>query len=345
MSLKVQKTRLNLNAVLSSVGCVGKVTLALKAIACTKALLGCRLNRVVSTMLLALGLAASCFPFSAWSFSLIGPYDDWMTETNFYRYPGEVGGPMDLQEEYRWNVPLLTYGFDESFLSFFGSNGVAAVEEAFQVLNDLPRASEINPDDYPQTARRFNYLAWSQFLFDLKSTTLSVLLEQLGLGPASQNIFVLRHWDPVLLEYRGELFWPSWVIPNLVYERNFDPHTLAPSPFVNGFRYTCGADFKPEVGGWLFTFIIDPSPPIDPTPVSEFHLVHQPGAFVLGLTSDDVGGLRYLLGTNNVNFETLLPAVRGSGTNSEHYVKAALRPGVEKITFLRHPQGGGQESA
>ena len=31
----------------------------------------------------------------------------------------------NLAEEYRWNSPVLTYSYDESFLNYFGSNGVA----------------------------------------------------------------------------------------------------------------------------------------------------------------------------------------------------------------------------
>ena len=34
----------------------------------------------------------------------------------------------NLGEEYRLNSPIITYAFDESFLSFFGTEGVKAVE-------------------------------------------------------------------------------------------------------------------------------------------------------------------------------------------------------------------------
>jgi len=59
------------------------------------------------------------------------------------------------------------------------------------------------------------------------------------------------------------------------------------------------------------------------------------GTYFQGLTQDDVGGLRYLLSTNNVNFEILLGDVQGTGTNATNYVNGALRPGVDKITFVR----------
>jgi hypothetical protein len=57
--------------------------------------------------------------------------------------------------------------------------------------------------------------------------------------------------------------------------------------------------------------------------------------FYTGLTRDDVGGLRYLLSTNNVNLETLLPDVHGIGTNATSWVDLAMRPGVDKVTFVR----------
>ena len=40
----------------------------------------------------------------------------------------------NLGEEYRWNSPVLTYSYDETFLNYFGSNGVVAVEKAIDCL-------------------------------------------------------------------------------------------------------------------------------------------------------------------------------------------------------------------
>ena len=59
------------------------------------------------------------------------------------------------------------------------------------------------------------------------------------------------------------------------------------------------------------------------------------GGYYTGLTRDDVGGLRYLLRTNNANYEILLPGVHGVGPNASDYVDLALRFGVNKITFVR----------
>ena len=93
----------------------------------------------------AIGLSGS----NARAFSLLGPYEPWMTQTNGFRGMGDIGGPMNLGGEYRWNVPVVTYAFDPSFVAFFGSNGVAAVESAIQILNDLPPASQMDPGVYP----------------------------------------------------------------------------------------------------------------------------------------------------------------------------------------------------
>src|ERR1035441_6312107 len=89
------------------------------------------------------------------AFSLLGPYASWMDQTLAYKQPDDIGGPMDINEEYRWNVPLVTYAFDQSFLDYFGSNGVAAVEQAIGVINDLPPASSIDLTNFPLESRRF----------------------------------------------------------------------------------------------------------------------------------------------------------------------------------------------
>ena len=57
----------------------------------------------------------------------------------------------NLGEEYRWNSPIITYNFDESFLNYFGSNGVVAVEKGIDILNSIPAASVIKTN-YPPTS-------------------------------------------------------------------------------------------------------------------------------------------------------------------------------------------------
>ena len=105
-----------------------------------------------------------------------------------YFYPGgDIGGPMNLGQEYRWNVPVLTYAFDASFFDYFGSNGVAAVESAINIFNSLPGVWELSVSNYPLAATSLNYQAQAQGLLDLKSQTLASLLEQLGAQRAGRD--------------------------------------------------------------------------------------------------------------------------------------------------------------
>jgi hypothetical protein len=95
------------------------------------------------------------------AFSLAGPVQPWMQTTNGIHLSPEGAGPMYLGNEYRWNVPVVTYGFDKSFLDFFGSNGVSAVKSAIQILNNLPPASQLTITNYPFDSRHVNYHAQS----------------------------------------------------------------------------------------------------------------------------------------------------------------------------------------
>ena len=187
------------------------------------------------------------------AFSLLGPYADWMTQTNGFRLPTDIGGPVPINEEYRWNVPQLSYAFDDSFLEYFGSNGVAAVDGAIQVLNDLPAASEMVLTNYPLDWQHHNYVAsWPLHLLDLKTATLGLILEHLGLSSPQRNVCILRQWDPGFVYCSDELCWSNWAIPDFVLLRNYDPQTLAPSHFVNGY------EFISEAGISAYTLEIQP---------------------------------------------------------------------------------------
>lgn len=275
--------------------------------------------------ILRMTLVLSLFTGSARAFSLLGPYDTWMQSNNGFQLPGDIGGPVNLGEEYRWNVPVLTYAFDESFLDYFGSNGVWAVEQAIQVLNDLPPASLLDPASYPTETAHWNYKAQALNLTDLKSKTLVALLEQLGLAQPTRHTFAVHDF--------------TFVNGNPVAQtvtRNFDPFTFAPTNRVNATEY--GFTLSASTNGSLVSvtaekFLLDPLNTDFSTAVADDAVVA--GGFYTGLTRDDVGGLRYLLRTNNLNLETLLPGVRGVGPDAGTYVNQALRRGVDKITFVR----------
>lgn len=271
------------------------------------------------------------------AFSLIGPYADWMTPNLAYRLPGDIGGPMDIQEEYRWNVPIVTYAFDPSFTDFFGTNGVAAVESAIAMLNALPPASAISLTNYPLESTRLNPVAQQNGLYDLKTVTLAYLLEQMGLTAPSRYLFTMRRADTNLIQNWGERMWPPGTIPNSILERNFDPDELAASTNINGVRYTgivlSWPDGQPQ---WdIMMFPIDPLA-FFPSTTADLQYNLSQGDYVTSLSRDDVGGLRYLLHTNNVNLELALPDVHPAPFYSSVWPSLARRPGVDKLTFTRH---------
>jgi|ERR1039458_405723 hypothetical protein len=313
---------------------------------------------------IAVWLGAACLLGSTvrtHAFALLGPYEPWMLETNGMRQPEytpdtqiilvfyygaympepeDIGGPMDIGSGYRWNVPVITYGFDKSFQDYFGTNGVAAVKSAIKALNDLPPASSIVLTNFPVSTLQFNYEAqvFSGPLNNLKSQTLSLLLEQLGLAQPPRYVFVLKQWDSSLrpskpYHYSSEYDWGSWAIPEFIVRRNFDPETLTPSSYVNEILFSAFI-YTDDVNNLMVPFYVDQETIPHPT-VADLNL--ESGWFYTGLTRDDVGGLRYLLSTNTVNYETLLPGVQGVGANANAFVNGAWRPGVDKITFVPQP--------
>jgi hypothetical protein len=260
---------------------------------------------------------------------------------------------MDIGSGYRWNVPIVTYGFDQSFRDYFGTNGVAAVESAIQILNDLPSASDIVLTNYPLNSEPINYEAQAQNLYDLKSATLVALLEQMGLTQPIRYIFAMRRWDPFLLPFYLMEPWPDGTIPYYIVMRNFDPETLTPSQYVNGQLYS-GYVWPAELSGnpaysdnyvgeiAVYPLVFDPAVADNSLNLGVPLLVYNintlsSGAIFTGLTEDDVGGLRYLLSADNVNYEKLLPDVRAFGPHRDGIGNGAWRPGVEKITFMRQP--------
>lgn len=272
----------------------------------------------------------------AGAFALLGPPEPWMLSTNGVFFRGEIGGPMDLTSEYRWNVPVLTYGFDQSFIGFFGTNGVAAVESAIKILNDLPPVSSIVLTNYPFDIVQFNSTAPVQMRYDLKSDALFLLLEHMGLAQPTRSIYVLKQWTPDFIRQYSTSSWFYWAIPDYIVLRNFDPQTLDPSLEVNGATYVAqivsGLDGNQNA---LITIPLDPYADVTRSAADYF----VAGEYHVGLSYDDVGGLCYLLSTNNVNYETLLPGVSGTGTNPNAFVNGAWRPGVDKIIFVAHAAG------
>ena len=229
---------------------------------------------------------------SVHSFSLLGPYDSWQTPEIGYNRGGDIGGPMNLGEEYRWNVPTITYAFDATFVEYFGTNGMAAVDQAMKILNDLPPASRLDPNEFLLNTVSSNPQAAGLSLFDLKSTALTFLVEELGLAEPERWTYALRRRDvigtPAITNY-------------LVIQRNFDPVTYRPTNVVNGvsFNYIVfdPAYINPDGADAVEI-------PFTTTAVAGFAGFGS-GDFLFGLTRDDVGGLKYLYKPTTLNVETL----------------------------------------
>src|ERR1041385_7128811 len=76
------------------------------------------------------------------AFSPKGPKETFQIPALFYADgPPEVGAPHNLGEEFRQNTPVIYYTFDQTFLDYFGSNGVAAIEAAFALFNSATNVS------------------------------------------------------------------------------------------------------------------------------------------------------------------------------------------------------------
>jgi hypothetical protein len=254
---------------------------------------------------------------SAEAFSLFGPFNEaYQVRDLGYNINerGDQGAPKNINEEYRRNIPTVYYSFDQNFLEFYGAYGASQVDKAFSILNSLTNVSYYSDDlsEFPLESRRQNYRAAALNLIDLKSETLSIMVEQLGLADPLRYVWCLHDRTagaacPIGNEY-------------LVTMRNFGvtPGNLNQyvySPYVNGVLYTYYINefcANPPFGfGLSETAIL----PVDLHQVDRYLPVASTGAgfylgglgiggFFTGLTRDDVAGLRYLMRAGNANWES-----------------------------------------
>ncbi len=282
--------------------------------------------------------AALMLAVNASAFSLMGPHASWQTAAIGY-LAADVGGPMNLFEDYRVTVPILTYGYDPVFLNFFGSNGVAAIESAMAVLNAVPAASAMSTSlaEFPlQAVGPANATAANLQVFDLKSAALSTVLGQLGLASPERWTYALR--DRVVIANTTNY---------TVIQRNFDPVNWRPTNVVNGVLYTYAVQEPLAPGNYADAVETRVSGNANNRTVASLDDGGGLGAgqFFTSLTRDDYAALKYLLRFNNVNVETLAVGVRlantyspfgpALGTNALTNVPVATarRPGVDRISF------------
>lgn len=276
---------------------------------------------------------------NASAFSLMGPFATWQTAAIGYSLPGDVGGPMSLSEDFRITVPVLNYGFDGTFLNFFGSNGVVAIDAAMAILNAVPAASAMSANlaEFPlQAIGPANATAANLQIRDLKSAAMSTVLGQMGLASPERWTYTLR--DRTVILNRTNY---------TVIQRNFDPVRLQPTNIVNGVLYTYTVTEPILPGNYADAVEARVSGNINNISVASVDDGGGlfAGQFFTSLTRDDYGALRYLLRFNNVNTETLdanvslvdirSPYAPFQGTNSQTNVPVAIarRPGIDRVSF------------
>lgn len=225
-----------------------------------------------------------------------------------YNQGGDAGAPVSIFEFYRWNTPIITYAFDSSFVSAFGKPGMAAVDAAMRILNGVPHTTKMSEDlsEFPLNSAQVNFEAAQLGLVDLKSSVLSLMMEQIGLA------------DPIRWNYaiRQRINLPDDFGDYSITRFNYDPVTVTPSSYVNGTLWTYNifesipaqiSDAVEVLPGPLNNETINfPVAATSFTPLSS-------GYYFTTLTRDDIGGIRYLLRPRRTAIEPLLPDIQPGG--------------------------------
>ena len=216
------------------------------------------------------------------------------------------------------------------------------MDSAFNILNALPAASSANLSKFlTQGVQQANYTAQALSIVDVKSEVLGLMLEHMGLI-GETHVYDLRTRQALA----GTCQFDYYVI-----DRNYDPVSYDPTPYVNGTLYNYyiadGCPIGVSVGDAIEVLPDATTPPSSYTAVAtqEGLLI---GGYYTGLSRDDMGGLRYLYRRDNFNNELLDPEAAvgfavGSGfqiVNTNTIGEAQTNSGgifggVEKISLCR----------
>lgn len=264
-----------------------------------------------------------------------------------YNLAGDIGAPVNFGEFYRWNTPVITYAFDSSFVTYFGSEGMKAIDAAMRVLNEVPHVRRMSADldEFPLNSVHIHDEAAQLGLIDLKSLALQLMTEEIGLTDPIRWNYAIRRRINITPSNNG------------IYDItrfNFDPVTITPSSYVNGtlWTYQIFESIPAQVSDARELPALNVNEAINYPVAALSQLPIISGYYFTSLTRDDVGGIRYLLNPRTVAAETLLPDVTasagafspflgtntltnaiggGTGTNGS----AGLRGGVGKLTFRK----------
>jgi len=285
---------------------------------------------------------------TAQAFVMIGPMDVSEVASGGvdFNYTDDLGGPKDLKRFFRWNIPVLTYSFDASFMQYFGLEGRVAVKEAFEAINDFFSNSDysgVSSLDLVKHGFRSNFnTAWinqtaeNMQILDVKSLTLGLIVNQLGLGNPHRYAFGINRMATNTVGTQ---------INFNVRLRNYDPVTYKPTPEINGVTYSYRLihDATPSAGVIQLPSFADMEEFTTDTSGNKWSAVsaipdafygnsaifwtETPSLFGFGvyydhlnaiggqiqprhaLTYDDAGGLKFLYKTNNFVYEGLDPNV------------------------------------
>ncbi len=263
--------------------------------------------------------------------------------------PFGLGGPKDIKQFFRWNIPQLTYSFDASFVSYFGLEGVGAVNEAFRAINDFFVPADgsyrgVTQIDLVKHGFFGNYnTTWANTtaqnaqIIDIKSLTLGMLMNQLGIGNPHRNAFSIIGLSTNATQTQFNFH---------VKLRNYDPMTWKETDIINGVQYAYRLihDGLPTVGALPTITVMDMEEFTADTSGNAWTAVagitdafygetslywsDQPTLFGFGvyydglnsmggqtqprhvMTYDDAGALKYLYRTNNYAWEAYDPAVQ-----------------------------------
>jgi len=281
------------------------------------------------------------------AFSTFGPFESFQTATldygtrYYYGNDIELGGTKNFGEGSRLNVPIITYAYDYTFLQYFGTKGVAAVDAAMNEMNKLPSSSNTRLKKFiTQGNQQINYTAQALSLTDLKSTVMSLMIEHEGLIGESHV------WD---LNYRDSTPTNCWYGYGVI-NRNYDPVSHEATPYVNGT----------PVGYWIWdgcsigvqtADAIEQT--VDGTSLAQYvysavatRYGQQVGGYYLGVTRDDIGGLSYLYSQSRWEYESLdsnsvasYGNLTWAATTTNNAVTSnnvtGLFGGVDKITYVK----------
>ena len=265
-------------------------------------------------------------------------------------YWDDLGGPKERKNFYRWNMPSLTYSFDATFINYFGLEGRFAINEAMEVINDFFSNEDydgVSSLDLAEHGFLGNYnttwintTAQNQGILDIKSLTVGLLVNQLGLGNPHRYAFSIH--DATTNQ-------ASTIINFRVRLRNFDPITENPTDMINNVKYSYRLvhdgtnspgvgnapfimptfadmeEFTTDTSGNAWTSVASIADAFygnslvywtDKPTLYDFGVYYN-GLNAMGgkyeprhtMTYDDAGGLRYLYRTNNFVYETMPPNV------------------------------------